>query len=700
MRWTRLIGYGALCFAGALGLAAACLDPDRSAERSSAEPSATSIAEASSTGVAVNARVLLIGVGGAEPALAAMRAELDRIGTPYTLIATGTTPLAKDALADAAGTGAFNGIVMASCGPGAPLDVATTAMLADYAARFGVRSVCLQGAADRALGLGQGASVDTRSTPLTLTYSPAGAALFGKYAVTSTLSVSGVSAAVAPVADRAATTPLLVDARGNAAAVVHRSQGGSEQLVLTFDQAAGAPHTRQLLYGLLVWVSRGVYIGEKRAYLGAQVDDLFMGTVTRSGSIYRMSAADLNGVAAWQQRVHARPGMSDLRLTFAFNGAEVSDSDELTRAAQTVGKDFQWVSHTFDHHRLDFADYARMTEELTRNDAVMRKYAFGPYDRACLVTPDISALGNAPVLQSAVDFGIKSIVCDGSQSNCRGAIPNTGLPSPLVPALFMIPRIANNLYANVSTPAEWVDFYNAVHAARVGRSLAIDEILDAESDVLVGYLLDGNIDPWMFHQANLRAYDDGSHALLTDLLDRTLARYAALRVLPIASPTMEETGDRMQERARRETAGVTATIHPGQSITVRANAAARVPITGARGAGAEVYGAFVITRVDVPAGGEVTIPLAAVDAPLVVGGGGDGGALVADAGAPHVGATGSAGCNIAGGGGDGLGLTLACAAALALARRPRRARRDGGGVSSRGCMAPRRCRGSRCSPTD
>jgi MYXO-CTERM domain-containing protein len=652
--------------AAALELAG-CLGQGPVAPRSALEPP-PQLADAPDAGdVTIGARILLISGSGAEPAVTAMRAELDRIGTPYTAVATGSTPLTPDMLVDSAGDGAFNGLIQATCGPGATVDAATTAMLIDYASRFGVRSVCLHGVPDGAFGLGPGTSVDARATALTLTYTSDGAALFSSYSVTSPLVVSGVDAAVAPVADDAATTPLLVDASGNAAAVIHRPADGSEQLVLTFDQAPGALHTRQLLYGLLLWVSRGVFLGEKRAYLGAQVDDVFLGTVTRSGPIYRMSGADLGAAAAWQQQLQA--SATGLRLTFAFNGAEVTDADPLTQAAKAMGGNFDWVSHTFDHHRLDTADYTRMTWELTQNDAVMQANAFGPYDRASLVTPDISALTNTDVLRASADYGIQRIICDGSQSNCRPQIPNTGLPNQLVPALFMIPRIADDLYANVSTPAEWVDEFNALNAARLGRTLAIDEILDAESDVLLGYLLDGNIEPWMFHQANLRLYD-GSHALLTDLLDRTIAKYAALRVLPVQSPTMEEAGQRMQDRLQRESANVTATIHAGQ-ITVRATTAARVPITGAKGDGAESYGAFVITRVDVPAGGEVSVPIPHVGpTPGAV----PGGVVVPDGGAPGAVATSQSGCGcrMGSGGTSAWSLTLALAAALALlARRPR-----------------------------
>ena len=131
-------------------------------------------------------------------------------------------------------------------------------------------------------------------------------------------------------------------------------------------------------------------------------------------------------------------------------------------------------------------------------------------------------------------------------------------------------------------------------------------------------MLAGDIDPWMFHQANLRAYD-GTHTLFTDLADRLLAQYQALRVLPIISLSMTEIAARMQDRAALRSAGLVATIGPGPTITLRATSAVRVPVTGARASNAETYGQTIISMVDVPAGGQVSLPLVTT-APATDGG--------------------------------------------------------------------------------
>jgi hypothetical protein len=194
---------------------------------------------------------------------------------------------------------------------------------------------------------------------------------------------------------------------------------------------------------------------------------------------------------------------------------------------------------------------------------------------------------------------------------------------------------------------------------------------------MVAHVLAGDIYPVMFHQSNLRAYD-GTHTLMTDLIDRTLAKYGALRVLPIVSLPLDEVGARLQDRAARDTAGVTATIRPGKSITIGAAQAIRVPVTGAVGATPETYGAVTISRVSLAAGDQVTLP-------LVGAGTSDGGSDGAGSGAPSSqpqsdtvapgGAGGGCSCALTAGspagGRSALALFALALAGCAIRRRPR-----------------------------
>ena len=401
--------------------------------------------------------------------------------------------------------------------------------------------------------------------------------------------------------------PLLVDGAGRAGVAIHHFADGRELMLLSFDQAPGALHSQQLMAGVASWLGRGVFIGEKRAYFGPQLDDVFLGTVMEDGTTFRMSGDDLRNAARWQQQARATAVGAGVTLTLPFNGAEVTDTDGLTAAAREVGPQFAWLSHTFDHHRLDAADYARMTMELTSDDAVMTKYAFGPYDRASPITPDVSGLANASVTQAAVDFGIRQVVCDASTAACQPP-PNSGLANAVVPGMFMVPRLATSLYANVSTPTEWVSSYNWLNPATSGAGPSYDQILSGQSALLLPHLLEGDIDPWMFHQSNLRAYD-GTHTLFTDPAD------------PAAGPVPGAAGasdyQPVDDRHRRAHArpgsaavdGAGGDHRAGTDDYTAAASAVRVPVTGARASNAEAYGQTIISMVEVPAGGKVSLPL-------------------------------------------------------------------------------------------
>jgi hypothetical protein len=306
------------------------------------------------------------------------------------------------------------------------------------------------------------------------------------------------------------------------------------------------------------------------------------------------------------------PVEANLTLTMAYNGygttADAYTPDTLTPLATTNQTQFYWVSHTYDHTNLDNLDYATATTEITLNDQVAATLGLTKFSVQNMVTPDVSGLTNANFLQAAYDNAIRYLVSDTSVAGYNNPSPNAGIYNTLQPAILMLPRHPNNLFYNVSTSDEWVAEYNCLYSAFWGRNLAYQDVLDKESQTLVTYLLKGDLDPWMFHQPNLRAYD-GTHTLLGDLLDLTLQKYAQHYTLPILSPTMDSLGQIVANRMQYNDAGVTASIIPGVSITIAAQKAASVPVTGLNTAGAEIYGGQPISYINLTAGQSVTLPL-------------------------------------------------------------------------------------------
>jgi hypothetical protein len=200
--------------------------------------------------------------------------------------------------------------------------------------------------------------------------------------------------------------------------------------------------------------------------------------------------------------------------------------------------------------------------------------------------------------------------------------PNQGIYNDLEPrGILMIPRYPANLFYNVSTPAEWVSEYNFIYRAYWGLDLTYTEILDKESDVWLRYLLNFDMRPVMFHQSNLRAYD-GTHSLLGDLIDRTIAKYSAIANLPPQSRTQRQIGNLMAQRmalkaalAPASGAALTARIVPGatSSSIVLSNPTSKavvIPITGVNSKAAtsrETYGGQTTSKFTVNNGATVTV---------------------------------------------------------------------------------------------
>ena len=383
-----------------------------------------------------------------------------------------------------------------------------------------------------------------------------------------------------------------------------RIRTAARTLPLTFDSNPDLLHAVLLGYGVVDWVTRGTFIGERRVYASPQVDDIFIDNQRWTPSVacgtdpetttttVRMTGDDLAAVMDWQGTRNLEPTTAGLRLTMAFNGEGTTGiyrHDSLTLRAGALGSAFLWVNHTYDHELLDSMDYGGTLNEIRLNNDVAGDLGFAAYSPKNLVTPNISGLKNPAALQAAADAGVRYVVSDTSQPGYANPAPNIGIYNPLQPSILMIPRRPNNLFYNVAAPADWVAEYNCLYRGYWQRDLSYEEILDFESHQLAMHLLRGENDPWMFHQANLVAYD-GRHTLLTDLLDRALDEYNGYMNLPVVSPTMDELGAAIAARMKRRSAHVTATLQPGQSITVVSDKAVTVPITGVFVDGAETYG--------------------------------------------------------------------------------------------------------------
>ena len=593
----------------------------------------------------VDLKLLVLSADGRETVLPAITETLDYIGVPYQVHVASRAPAAITPEFLRSGCrGFYQGIIQTTGslaladGTGVAITPAETDALVAYAAQFDVRQVNWYAWPNPELGLFYTTYVDTAATPIPVTFTAAGRTVFPylSAAAPPTASAAGglfprrtpglaISQAWAYLASPidAQTVPLLTTAAGDVLAAVRHHADGREVLTQTFDGNPHLTHTVALGYGLVNWVTRGVFVGARRVYMSPQVDDLFLhndrwlpstpcGTpVDGTGNDVRMTGVDLKTTVAWQRLRRLDPMTRDLRLTMAYNGygaqKDVYAPDTLTPAVRSYQGDFYWVSHTFTHETLDVpTTYAMTQDELTRNQRTAKQLKFRLYSPMNLVTPNVSGLGNLEAMRAAWDAGVRYVVSDTSKPAERNPHPNVGIRNPLVPGIYMIPRRPTNLYFNVAAPADWIAEYNCMYRGYWGRDLSYAEILDIESQALLGYMLRGELDPWMFHQPNLVFYDR-VHSLLTDLLDLTLAKYAAMFNLPVLSPSMDVVGRRMQERGALREAGLQAYRATDGTIVISAARAATVPVTGVAGRRAEIYGGQPTTWVTVPAGRTVAV---------------------------------------------------------------------------------------------
>lgn len=439
------------------------------------------------------------------------------------------------------------------------------------------------------------------------------------------------------------TTSILKDQAGYDVGVVHTvaNQGNREVLALTLDSAAYLTHGQVLGYGLVNWVTKGLFLGQRHAILDPQTDDVFIGdsvwqtttpcytngvpTPPDDPSLpeYRITGNDLKAFVAWQTGVDNQSLTGAFGTEFPFNGEGTvagytyPATDTLTSVAKTYQSKFKWVNHTYSHENLDTVTYDVAKSEIQKDNQVASSFPMWTYKRTNLVQPDISGLTNPAFLQAAYDTGIRYLISDTSRTGdpaVNGV--NEGRYNAIQPAILEIARYPVNLYFNVMTPAQWLAEDNCLYpVGAYGHVDTYAQLLDRESANLLKYLLEGANRPLMFHQTNMAAYD-GKHSLLGDLVDRTLAKYRQLVKTQVTSPTMNAIGvlqaDRMAYNDALRNGGLSASIVPGTSITLTANKAVTVPVTGlyAPAYRTETYGGQRISWITLTAGQSVTLPLA------------------------------------------------------------------------------------------
>jgi uncharacterized membrane protein YgcG len=626
------------------------------------EEPASLLVAAPPAGYVIDARVLVISADGTDTQLAAVQQTLDYLGTPYDVLNASQTTLTASTLAS--GThGKYNAIVLTSgnlalSNGNSAFTSAEFQTLSNYEGTFQVRRVSLYTFPDSSYGYSGSTSMDTTSTPLPTQCTSAGSAALAYVNCSNGVTISGAFAYRATALD-SATVPLLVDSSGRILAATRAYGDGREAMSLNFSQSPSLFHTLQLFASVVSWATRGVFFGDRHAYIGVQIDDLFLPDDIYTGGTFRMTGSELQAALTYQNAKRSQTVTGGFKYNWAFNASGASSSDSLTMAATQIGSGFNYINHTWDHATLDTLSYSQVLSELTQNTAASNQYGLKPYSVLNLVPPSYSGLTSSNAMQAMLDSGIRYVVCDSSVPGDDNPTPNAGIYNSLQPQILMVPRRPTNLFYNVSTPDQWVAEYNDIYRSFWGRDLSYSEILDHESDVLSQYLLKAENDPWMFHQPDLHIYSAGA-SLLSDLLDQTFSKYTSRVTVPLVGPTMEVLAQRVADRMRYNASGVSGTIDPNaNNITIHVANAATVPVTGACGGTTELYAGQPLSSVALNAGASATLPLSSGACGGSGGSGGSGGTGGSTGGTG--GSTGGTGGSTGGtGGGGGSTIAIAC----------------------------------------
>ncbi len=593
----------------------------------------------------IDMKLLVIAADGNETDFPAIKAFLNQLGIPYdTLIATQTT-LAPSLLWDGDLHGYYQGIVLTTgnlvyeSSPGvwiSAFDDTEWQALWEYEAMFKIRQVTsytLPAGPPDNYGLQYVGYVDTTTSPLQANLTADGQQLFSYLNQSNPVTFRNAWVYLGRVVSPTVTTPLLVTSDGYAIASITQYPDGRQNLTVTAANNPYLVHSLTLSYGLINWVTKGMFLGERRVNMDVQVDDLLIdddvwdtrALTDTTGLTYRISGTDFQKLVTWQTNLQKQKNTPSFMLDLAFNGegsSGIYPNDTLTPAVRAYKNRFNWVNHTYSHPNLDYITHTLALQELRQNNDFARKtMGFSNYFGDAFVQPDISGTGNADFMQAARDFGLTAMITDTSRPGGDNPSPNSGYFSTLQPSILIIPRRPTNLFYNLTTPDEWVSEYNCYYGPTGtcadgawrywDRNLTYGEILDKESDVMLQYLLKWDLDPLMFHQANLRAYD-GSRSLLTDLLDATLAKYNQLYSLPVRNLTEHSLRVQMARRMDYDASGIRASLIPCTSLTLTVSREALIPVTGVvYGTNVQRYGGEDISYVQMSAGQSVTIPLPA-----------------------------------------------------------------------------------------
>lgn len=550
----------------------------------------------------VDARVLLLAGTGNEPTFTWWKTMLAGEGVPFDAIITGDSDaITQETLQHDDQRGKYQAIVLATgtltdCSVSPCADTMgpdAWAALKAYEVAFAVREIGAYGWPSPAYGTEWGGDCGDKSE-IAMKVTSAGASVFADLAGPVPTDKAVYGCETTPL-EKGSWQTLVEGPKGAVVGTAVRSDG-VETMFNSIDGSDWTIHSRLLFHGMLKWVTKGVYLGSYRNYLGVDVDDVFLGNDRWDAStnllnpdentVIRMSAGDVLRAASWQRQT----GVT-LNMLFNAAGADTSikrvkdkrgrvtyTADLLTQALMAAKHEFRWTSHTFTHDNLDLSTQAEIEKNVTDNIAFANKNKLPGFNKSELTTGQHSGLANPAMGPALTATGIRSIGSDASRGKDAAALGSATT----------LPRYPTGVYYNVGTKAEQLDEYNYLNYEICGGGPGClkapadwDTYVSNEATMILRHMLANDPRPHYVHQSNLA--QDGT---LYPVIDEVLRRYRSYLKVPFAQLSYTDAGATLQQQAAWSgalAAGSVSGVVSASGLNVTSSVPnLAVPVTGTR----------------------------------------------------------------------------------------------------------------------
>jgi hypothetical protein len=155
------------------------------------------------------------------------------------------------------------------------------------------------------------------------------------------ISIANIFHTPASITDASIAKEIARFSSAGTAAVINQI-GDRQQMVWFMPFALDwAPSSNVIQHSWITWITRGLFVGFRRIYLGTQVDDMFLETpmYRPQGQNYRCKPEDLTIHTTWQQKLNSQmPRGSEFFIEIGHNGNGDIEAATNTQEGESICK--------------------------------------------------------------------------------------------------------------------------------------------------------------------------------------------------------------------------------------------------------------------------------------------------------------------------------------------------------------------------